>query len=114
MFHGLQILRAVQRFARNRDGNVLILSALSLPVIIGTAALVAEYGDALLKRVENQRAADLASYAGAIAYDKTKSETDMTKAAKNVALLNGIAASDVQVSLVPSPRNVKNKAVSVS
>ena len=58
-----------RRFLRNRDGNVLIISALVMPVLIGMAALVTEYGAALVERADNQRVADLSAYAGALAYN---------------------------------------------
>ncbi|WP_263488856.1 pilus assembly protein TadG-related protein [Mesorhizobium sp. ES1-3] len=107
----MQILR---RFVRNRDGNVLIMSALLLPVLIGMAALVTEYGGALVERAGNQRTADLAAYAGALAYNATKSTDLMTAAAVNVATLNGVPAADVQAALVTSPKTSGMNAVSVS
>ncbi|WP_281408424.1 pilus assembly protein TadG-related protein [Mesorhizobium sp. B3-2-1] len=107
----MQILR---RFVRNRDGNVLIMSALLLPVLIGMAALVTEYGGALVDRAGNQRTADLAAYAGALAYNATKSTDQMTAAAVNVATLNGVPAADVQAALVTSPKTSGMNAVSVS
>ncbi|TPI34102.1 hypothetical protein FJW08_03800 [Mesorhizobium sp. B3-2-1] len=99
---------------RNRDGNVLIMSALLLPVLIGMAALVTEYGGALVDRAGNQRTADLAAYAGALAYNATKSTDQMTAAAVNVATLNGVPAADVQAALVTSPKTSGMNAVSVS
>src|SRR4051794_7341011 len=100
---GLKLKRAIGRFARERSGNVLIISALSMPVLIGMGALVAEYGGALLTRSENQRIADMSSFAGALAYAGTKNETNMQNAAKNVAVLNGIPATSVTVTLGTSP-----------
>ena len=50
----LEILNRLRRNARalfrHNGGNVLIVSALSLPVVIGVAGLVAEYGVALVER----------------------------------------------------------------
>ncbi|WP_292576972.1 MULTISPECIES: TadE/TadG family type IV pilus assembly protein [unclassified Mesorhizobium] len=108
------IIRAIGRLARNRDGNVLIMSALLLPILIGMAALVTEYGSALVERADNQRIADLSAYAGALAYNSTKSTDRMTAAAVSVATLNGIPAADVQASLVASPKTSGMNAVSVS
>ncbi|RAZ90468.1 hypothetical protein DPM33_13195 [Mesorhizobium hawassense] len=107
----MQILR---RFVHNRDGNVLIMSALLLPLLIGMAALVTEYGGALVERAGNQRTADLAAYAGALAYNATKSTDQMSAAAVNVAALNGVPAADVQAALVTSPKTSGMNAVSVS
>ncbi|ANT51282.1 pilus assembly protein TadG-related protein [Mesorhizobium amorphae] len=68
-----------RRFSRSRDGNVLITSALVLPLLIGMAALVTEYGGALVERANNQRIADLSAYAGALAYNATSSTDQMTR-----------------------------------
>ncbi|WP_245268942.1 TadE/TadG family type IV pilus assembly protein [Mesorhizobium loti] len=103
-----------RRFLRNRDGNVLIISALIMPVLIGMAALVTEYGAALVERADNQRVADLSAYAGALAYNANKSTDQMTATAVSVAVLNGVPATNVQVSLVASPRTAGVNAVSVS
>ncbi|QKC84518.1 hypothetical protein EB232_25590 [Mesorhizobium sp. NZP2077] len=99
---------------RNRDGNVLIISALVMPVLIGMAALVTEYGAALVERADNQRVADLSAYAGALAYNVNKSTDQMTATAVSVAVLNGVTAANVQVSLVASPKTTSVNAVSVS
>ncbi len=48
------------------------MAALALPLIVGFAALSTEYGYGLLVRDQNQRIADLASYAGALAYGNTR------------------------------------------
>ncbi|QKC99790.1 hypothetical protein EB231_24620 [Mesorhizobium sp. NZP2298] len=99
---------------RNRDGNILIISALVMPVLIGMAALVTEYGAALVQQADNQRVADLSAYAGALAYNANKSTDQMTATAVGVAVLNGVTAANVQVSLVASPKTTGVKAVSVS
>ncbi|KRB31821.1 hypothetical protein EB815_26245 [Mesorhizobium loti] len=98
----------------NRDGNILIISALVMPVLIGMAALVTEYGAALVQQADNQRVADLSAYAGALAYNANKSTDQMTATAVGVAVLNGVDAANVQVSLVASPRTTGVNAVSVS
>ncbi|RWF55692.1 pilus assembly protein TadG-related protein, partial [Mesorhizobium sp.] len=107
----MQIFR---RFSRSRDGNVLIISALVLPLLIGMAALVTEYGGALVERSDNQRIADLSAFAGALAYNATKSTDQMKATAVNVAVLNGVPAADVQASLVTSPKTSGMKAVAVT
>ena len=91
----------------------MISAALTLPVLLGVGGLVVEYGGGLVEDARNQRVADLASYAGAIAYAETKSQERMTQAAQNIAVLNGIAASDVEAILEDSPQNSGSKAVHV-
>jgi len=108
------IVRIIGRFAGSRGGNVIIVSALVMPVLIGMAALVTEYGSALVQRAQNQRISDLSAYAGALAYNATNSTTQMTAAAVNVAVLNGVPATAVTASLIASPKTPGVNAVSVS
>ncbi|WP_421913624.1 pilus assembly protein TadG-related protein [Mesorhizobium sp.] len=108
------IIRIVGRFAGSRNGNVLIISALAMPVLIGIAALVTEYGSALVQQAQNQRVADLSAYAGALAYNTTKSTDQMTAAAVNVATLNGVPAASVTAALIASPKTAGVNAVTVS
>lgn len=113
----MQNLRQRKNFAamlRDRKGGVLLVGAITLPVVIGAAALATEFGFALANRVENQRVADLASYAGAVAYSKNKSQTDMQSAAERIAQLNGLESNNVSASLVASPRTPGASAVSVT
>ena len=97
--------------ARCRRASVTTVAALVLPALIGMVGLVAEYGHGLLSKVENQRVADLAAYAGALAYNTTNSTTAMTTAADSVAALNNVPAGDVNVSLVTSPSGDGQSAV---
>ncbi|MFA6153260.1 pilus assembly protein TadG-related protein [Mesorhizobium sp.] len=114
MSFNIDLIRILGSLARDRRGNVLIVSALLMPVLIGMAALVTEYGGALVEQADNQRVADLSAYAGALAYNATKSTDQMTAAAVNVAVLNGVPSTDVQAALVASPKTVGINAVSVS
>lgn len=114
MSFNIDPIAVLRCFARDRRGNVLIVSALLMPVLIGMAALVTEYGGALVEQADNQRVADLSAYAGALAYNATKSTDQMTAAAVNVAVLNGVSSTDVQAALVASPKTVGINAVSVS
>ncbi len=106
--------KSLVNMLRDRKGGVLLVGAITLPVVIGAAALATEFGFALASRVENQRVADLASYAGAVAYSKNKSETEMRAAAERMAQLNGLAPGNVSASLVASPRTAGASAVSVT
>ena len=90
----------------DRRGAVSAIAALALPLVIGTAGLVVEYGHGVLEKVENQRVADASAFAGAIAYNATSSQTSMTSAAQGVAALNSIPAAQVAVALVASPSGV--------
>jgi Flp pilus assembly protein TadG len=57
----------------DRRGTVAILAAVMLPVLIGVAGLVTEYGTALLFKMRLQRIADLAAYGGGTIYNATGS-----------------------------------------
>ncbi|MBP0439398.1 TadE/TadG family type IV pilus assembly protein [Tianweitania sediminis] len=105
--------RILTRFAHARNGNILITTALALPILIGMVALSVEYGGGLMKRVENQRVADLAAFAGATAYGAKSTEAAMLNAANNVARLNGLDPAAMTVTLVDSPRSAGTKAVDV-
>lgn len=97
-------LKTLERFLVDERGNFVILAALVLPILIGFAALAVEYGMGLVTRSHNQRVADMSAFAGALRYTDGQSQDDMTAAALQVATLNGIAADQVDVALVPSPR----------
>ena len=102
------------RFRKDQRGAITVVSAIAIPVLIGVTGLVAELGHGLLTKSENQRVADLAAYAGALAYNSTSSSTSMTAAAQRVAAMNGIPASSVSATLVTSPRSSSSQAVLVN
>ncbi len=119
MFEVVAVIRALlealtrhgARLSRDTRANVAVIFAVTLPLVLGATALVGEYGNALVTEAENQRVADMAAYAGAIAYTKTNSESAMTAAAGKIATLNGVPAASLTVNLVPSPRGSGNNAV---
>ena len=102
----------------DRRAATAAITVILLPILLGTAGLVTEYGYGLVRKVENQRVADAAAYSGALAYNTTITTSDgtaaMTASAVQVAALNGIAASQVVVALVPSPATATNSAVQVT
>jgi hypothetical protein len=115
MLQGLHhIGRRLIGFVRDRRAAVSIVAALSLPSLIAFSSLVAEYGHGLLVKTENQRVADLAAYAGALAYNANATTASITSAADAVATLNGLSSSTVSASLVSSPTGDGNNAVRVS
>lgn len=101
-------------FVRCRKASVATVFALVLPVLLGFAALVAEYGSILVIEANNQRVADLASYAGALAYSNTSAadkDGAATTEATRLAAMNGVANSNITVSVVPSPRTPSASSV---
>lgn len=82
--------------------------------LVGAAGLVADYGNGLFNRIEDQRVADAAAIAGATVYSETTSATSMGAAVTNVASYNGVASGSVASALVNSPTGDGNKAVEVT
>jgi Flp pilus assembly protein TadG len=103
----------LRRFMIDRRGAIAVMSAFLLPIMIATIGLVYEFGNGLLVKAQNQRIADAAAYAGALAYNDSSSTTSMTQAAQAVAALNGIPATNVSANLVTSPSGDGNSAVEV-
>ncbi|HZL00181.1 MAG TPA: pilus assembly protein TadG-related protein [Caulobacteraceae bacterium] len=98
----------------DRKGSVSVIGALVLPLLIGMSGLVAEFGNGVLAKTQDQRVADLAAFAGAVAYNASASTTTMNSAIDNVAVLNGLPAADVTAALVTSPSGDGNKSVQVT
>ncbi len=101
-------------FLRDRKAAVSVIAALSLPALIAFSSLVAEYGHGLLVKTEDQRVADLAAYAGGLAYNSVGTAAAATSAANAVAGLNGVASTSVSTTLVNSPTGDGSQAVKVS
>ena len=98
----------------DRKGSVTVISAFTLPLVIGMVALTTEYGFSVLTKAENQRVADAAAYAGALAYNATNSTTTMNSVITRVGALDGVAAADISGALVNSPTGDGGQAVQVT
>jgi Flp pilus assembly protein TadG len=103
----------LSKLARRREGSVSLISAAMLPILIGMVGMVAEYGNGLVQKVEDQRVADAAAFAAATAYEASSSNS-LTSAAAAVASRNNIPNSGVSASLVTSPSGDGNSAVRVT
>jgi hypothetical protein len=103
----------LRKLRADTGGSISILAAFVLVGTIGVSALALEYGHGLLQKTENQRAADLAAYGGALVYGSTSSSSDATSAANNIAALNGLSG-DATPSVVSSPTGDGNNAVKVT
>lgn len=103
----------LRKLRADTGGSISIIAAFVLVGTVGVSALALEYGHALLQKTENQRAADLAAYGGALVYGSTSSSSDATSAANNIAALNGLSG-DATPSLVSSPTGDGNNAVKVT
>lgn len=84
----------LRRLIANRSGNVMMLAALSMPLMIGAAGLASDTVSWALVRRQLQRQADSAALAGAYALAQGRQASD-------AALHDLTIASDVQLSATP-------------
>ncbi|WP_104017259.1 TadE/TadG family type IV pilus assembly protein [Roseovarius nitratireducens] len=98
-------------FIKKENGAVAVIAGLAIPVLLGFTGLALEYGQMLVVRAEAQRTADLASYAGAVAYAQNGDTGPMVDAATGVARLNGFSASEIVVVLDTSFPTASGTAV---
>jgi len=100
-------------FKGRREGSVSVIGAISIPILIAMVGMVAEYGNGMLHKIENQRIADAAAFAAATSYNANSSNS-LNSVVQLVATMNGIPSGDVSQSLVTSPSGDGNQAVQVT
>jgi hypothetical protein len=98
----------------NTRGSISVLGALTIFAVIGFSGLALEFGHGLLRRLENQRIADIAAYGGALVYNSTGSSSKASSAAGNLASLNGLSSLAASSSVANSPTGDGNQAVKVT
>lgn len=98
-------------FAKAQDGAVAVAAGLAIPVLLGLRGLALEYGQAMVVRAEAQRTADLASYAGAVAYARSGDTAQMVAAGQAVGRLNGFSEAEISVVLDTSVPTASGAAV---
>ena len=106
---GARRLRVLRRRA-----SIAVVGAAVIAMLSGMAAVAVDLGSAYLAKVADQRVADGAAYAGALAYNASSSTTTMNSAVGNLAVLNGLATGNAVASLVASPSGDGNSAVLVT
>src|SRR5580658_2745815 len=99
--------------ARQRRASIALVGAAVIGMLASMAAVAVDLGTGYLAKVADQRFADSAAYAGALAYNSSSSTTTMQSAVGNLAALNGLAAGVAVASLVASPSGDGNSAVQV-
>lgn len=90
----------LDRLAHNTRGAVAVIGALSLTTIVGMGAFAVEATRGYAADVANQRIADSAALAGALAYNVNSSTSQMTATARAVVVAQGLSASAADVQLV--------------
>ncbi len=84
-----RIRRLALGFLQSSAGNIAIISALMIPVIVGFCGLVAETSYWYYRHRNVQDAADLAAYSAAMALGRGGDEADIAAIAKADAIANG-------------------------
>lgn len=98
----------LQRLRRDRAGNVAMMFALSLPMVVGGSAFAVETGYWYLRDRQLQSAADAAAYAGAVE-NRAGSELEEIKAvAKAEAGKNGFDAGSGSIEVYSAPQSGSN------
>ena len=77
----------------DRRGSVALMTAIMLPVLIMTLSMGIEITYWSVVKLELQRAADAAAWAGAAQYVSTASSSSATGAAADVAEINGVSGT---------------------
>ena len=111
----------IRRFWRDKRCSITVLMAVSATALIGMAAFVAETANWYVQSAELQRIADSAAMAGALEYVKDNACNRNTtpyvtcyQAAKDYAVMNGVAAADTTVTIGTSPTGSGNSDVQVT
>jgi Putative Flp pilus-assembly TadE/G-like len=81
--------RIAHRFLRSQCGNIAIISALLIPVIVGFCGLVAETSYWYYRHGNVQGAADLAAHSAAVTLGRGGDEAAVAAVAKANAIANG-------------------------
>jgi Putative Flp pilus-assembly TadE/G-like len=94
--------------------SIALVGVAVIAMLAAMSAVGVDLGTAYLAKVTDQRAADSAAYAGALAYNASGTLAAMNSAVANLATLNGLPAGAATASLVASPSGDGNNAVLVS
>jgi Flp pilus assembly protein TadG len=92
------------RLCRDRSGNVSIIVAVALPLILGSVGLGTEAALLMMKRQQMQKLADAAAYSAAVAYKAGSSNVTTQARAITAAdgVTNGTGSVTVAVNRPPS------------
>jgi hypothetical protein len=100
--------------ARDQRASIALVGGVVIAMLTGLAAVAVELGRGYLTQMAEQRTADSAAYAGALAYNATGSAIKMSSAVTNLAVLNGLSSTAASATLVTSPSGDGNSAVRVN
>lgn len=86
----------------NQHGQTLVIFVVALVAIVAAVGLVLDGGGAFAQQRDQQKAADMAALAGAVAEANGSLRADIIQAATNSAVANGYLASEVTVNIPPT------------
>src|ERR1035437_10046030 len=83
----------IAKLLTQRRGSIAVLTAVMAPVMVMTLALGVEVSFWSLNKVELQRIADVAAWAGAKQYAASSNAQSATNTAANLAEINGVSGT---------------------
>ncbi|WP_294392678.1 pilus assembly protein TadG-related protein [uncultured Sphingomonas sp.] len=89
----------LKRLFAAENGSIAIMGAFSLLSAFGMSALAVEAGNAYSIKVQNQRVADIAALAAAMAYKNNPTANVITATAQDVAIANGLPRASTTAAL---------------
>jgi hypothetical protein len=98
----------------NRRGSITVIAALSLLGVVGATGLAIDLNRGYEQRIRNQRVADMAALAAAMAYKANGSETILRPTALDLVTIHGMANATINVELLADTPTAGSKAVRVS
>lgn len=109
-----KIRRCWRAVTRDVTAGVTILGVLALPALIGAVGLTVDISRGYQQRVSNQRAADMAALAAAMAYVANPSTSVLQPTAADLVLANGVNGATTTAALVNNYPTAGKTAVKVT
>lgn len=102
----MRTISLLKRLWADRGGAVGIIGALSVTGVLGMGAFAVDINQGYHERMRNQRIADMAALAAAVAYQSSSNAAILVPTAQDVALANGLTGATVTATVVadtPAP-----------
>lgn len=106
--YALMLLPHITRLASETSGNVAIIFAVTLPILIGAAGLGVETSYWYYRSLQLQSSADAAAYAGELERLSGSSAAAVERAALDTALSNGFESADGSIAVHTPPSSGPN------
>jgi hypothetical protein len=107
--------RAIRAIGQDVRGAVAVIGALSLTVVLGIGAFSVDLARGYSQMISNQRTADVAALAAALAYTAgNSSQAILQPTARDLAIANGLSNAVVTATIVNDVPTAGAKAVKVT